>query len=128
MLERVNDHADRGKGMIGNRHRKGASCSSLKAGWNQSFLCIFVLSSELNTDSCVIPLLGATGFINMLDRGYFLRQIRTLLKFAKQTTDPLFAAFLMEKVVHLKSQVEEIPPARDIGPAAPDVEPENRSE
>jgi hypothetical protein len=73
------------------------------------------------------PAWGDGGFIDMLGRLYLVRQIRTLLNFAKQTSDPLFAAFLMEKAVHLKSQIEESPPARDISPAAPDVEPENRS-
>jgi hypothetical protein len=63
----------------------------------------------------------------MLDRAYFLRQIGTLLKFAKLTSDPLFAAFLMEKAVHLKSQVEENPPPTELSPLAPDVEPENHS-
>jgi len=61
----------------------------------------------------------------MLDRAYFLRQIRTLLRFAKLTSDPLFATFLMEKAVHLKSQVDAISPAADGGPLPPDVEPEN---
>jgi|GEM_PF-1499498 len=69
-------------------------------------------------------LLGTGEFFTMLDRGYFLRQIQTLLKFAKQTSDPLFAAFLMEKAVDLKSQADETP-SRDVGPRAPDVEPEN---
>ena len=73
------------------------------------------------------PAWGDGGFIDMLGRLYLVRQIRTLLNFTKQTSDPLFAAFLMEKAVHLKSQIEESPPARDISPAAPDVEPENRS-
>jgi hypothetical protein len=63
----------------------------------------------------------------MLGRVYFVRQIRTLLNFARETSDPLFAAFLMEKALHLKSQIEESPPAKDVGPAAPDVEPEDRS-
>jgi hypothetical protein len=67
------------------------------------------------------------GFISMLDRAYFLRQIRTLLKFARQTSDPLFAAFLIEKAVHLKSQAEDSPAPTDVSPLAPDVEPENGS-
>ena len=62
----------------------------------------------------------------MLDRSYFVRQIRTLLQFAKSTSDPRFAALLMDKAVHLKSQVEEAPPASDIGPCAPDVQPVNK--
>jgi hypothetical protein len=53
-----------------------------------------------------------------------VRQIQTLLRFAKSTSDPHFAAFLMEKAVHLRSQAEEIPPSADVSPLAPDVEPE----
>ncbi|MDE2378382.1 hypothetical protein [Bradyrhizobium sp.] len=60
----------------------------------------------------------------MLDRAYLVRQIRTLLKFAKSTSDPRMAAFLMDKAIHLKSQVEEVPPATDRSPLAPDVDPE----
>lgn len=64
------------------------------------------------------------GFIAVLDRAYFVRQIQTLLTFAKSTSDPAFAAFLLDKAVDLKSQAEEAPPARDLGPRQPDVEPE----
>ena len=96
-------------------------------GTNSScaFLC---LKWEPMTESCVIYPMGAMGFIAMLDRAYLLRQIRTLLKFANQTSDPLFAAFLMEKAVHLKSQVEETPPPKDVSPLPPDVESENVSQ
>jgi hypothetical protein len=70
--------------------------------------------------------LGKNGdVITVLDRAYFVRQIRTLLRFAKSTSDPRLAAFLMDKAVQLKSQVEERPPAADISPRAPDVEPQN---
>ena len=104
------------------------SNSSLEVAWNQFSLCIFVLNWEPNANSCVIHLLGATGGSSTCLVVYIsCVRIRTLLNFAKQTSDPLFAAFLMEKAVHLKSQIEESPPARDISPAAPDVEPENRS-
>jgi hypothetical protein len=81
--------------------------------------------TEQNIGSRVMSTLGAMGCIAMLDRAYFLRQIRTLLRFAKLTSDPLFAAFLMQKAVHLKSQVDAIPPAADVGPLPPDVEPKN---
>ena len=66
------------------------------------------------------------GEIAVLDRTYLLRQIETLLKFAKATSDPDFAAFLVDKAVHLKSQVEAAPAAPDISPLAPDVEPEKK--
>ena len=68
--------------------------------------------------------IGAVGFIAMLDHGYFFRQIRILLKFARLTSDPLFAALLVEKAVKLKSQAEGIPRPTDMSPLAPDVEPE----
>jgi hypothetical protein len=64
------------------------------------------------------------GFIVVLDRAYFVRQIQTLLTFAKSTSDPAFAAFLLDKAVDLRSRVEEAPPARDLGPRPPDVQPE----
>lgn len=60
----------------------------------------------------------------MLDRAYFVRQVRTLLTFAKSTSDPAFAAFLLNKAADLKSQADEAPPAADVSPRAPDVEPE----
>ena len=60
----------------------------------------------------------------MTGRAYFTRQILTLLKFAQSTADPKIATFLLDKAVDLKSQAEELPPALDIGPQPPDVEPE----
>jgi hypothetical protein len=62
----------------------------------------------------------------VLDRAYLVRQIRTVLKFATLTSDASFAAFLVDKAVHLKSQTEEIPPTGDVSPRAPDVEPERK--
>ena len=47
--------------------------------------------------------IGAVGFIVMLDHGYFFRQIRMLLKFARLTSDPLFAALLVEKAAKASS-------------------------
>ena len=82
------------------------------------------LRLEQYAGSRVMHSAGERGRIAVLDRAYFVRQIRTLLKFAKSTTDPDFAAFLMDKVVYLKSQAEELPPATDVSPHAPDVEPE----
>ena len=60
----------------------------------------------------------------MLDHAYFVRQIRTLLTFAKSTSDPAFAAFLLDKAASLKSQAEDALPAADASPRPPDVEPE----
>jgi hypothetical protein len=64
------------------------------------------------------------GFNAVLDRAYFVRQIQTLLTFAKSTSDPAFAAFLLDKAADLKSQADEAPPPRDLGPRPPGVEPE----
>jgi hypothetical protein len=57
-------------------------------------------------------------------RTYFTRQAKTLLKFAQSTSNPELAAFLVEKAVALKTQVDESVPARDLSPRAPDVAPE----
>ena len=62
--------------------------------------------------------------ITVLNRAYFVRQIRTLRMFAKLTSDPAFAAFLLDKAADLKSQAEEAPPAAGLSPRPPDVEPE----
>ncbi len=71
---------------------------------------------------------GAVGCIAVLDRAYLIRQIRTLLKFAKSTSDPRFAALLMDKAVHLKSQAEEVSPETDRSPLAPDGSRRRRNE
>ena len=60
----------------------------------------------------------------MLDRSYFVRQLLTVLKFAKLTSDPHFAVFLAEKAIDLDSQAKAVPAALDVSPRAPDVEPE----
>ena len=43
----------------------------------------------------------------VLSRDYFVRQVTSLLKFAKETTNPQLAAVLIEKAADLKSQVDE---------------------
>jgi hypothetical protein len=60
----------------------------------------------------------------MLDRVYLVRQIRTMLKFAQLTSDPRFAAFLIDKAIHLRTQVDEVSTVTDTGLRTPDVEPE----
>jgi len=67
---------------------------------------------------------GRWGFIFVLDRTYFVRQLLTVLKFAKLTSDPRFAAFLTQKAIDLDSRAKAVPPASDVSPRAPDVEPE----
>jgi len=54
-----------------------------------------------------------------------VRQVVTLLKFAKSTTNPQLAAVLIEKAADLKSQVDESSTTANLSPLAPDVEPEN---
>jgi hypothetical protein len=59
----------------------------------------------------------------MLDRVYFVRQIRTVLKFAQLTSDRRFAAFLIEKAEHMRSRIEEVS-TRDVGLLAANIEPD----
>lgn len=54
-----------------------------------------------------------------------MRQVTTLLKFAKATTNPRLAAVLIEKAAVLKSQVDEPSTMPDPTPQAPDAAPEN---
>jgi hypothetical protein len=58
---------------------------------------------------------------------YFTRQAATLLKFAKSTTNPDLAAFLIEKAADLKFQGDETMPPPDRSPVAPDVELADKS-
>jgi hypothetical protein len=59
----------------------------------------------------------------MVGKTYLSRQMLVLLSFARQTNNPELSALLVQKAARLKSQADEITPARDIGPKAPDVEP-----
>jgi hypothetical protein len=93
----------------------------------EKFLCTVFHSINRNKNtlySLMRRVGGGGGSIAMLDRVYVLRQIRTMLKFAQLTSDPRFAAFLIDKAIHLRSQVDEFSTVADIGPRAPDVEPE----
>jgi hypothetical protein len=54
------------------------------------------------------------GCIAVLGHAYFLRQIQTVLKFAGLTSDPRFAAFLLEKAVDLKSQADQRPCVKSV--------------
>jgi hypothetical protein len=66
--------------------------------------------------------LGYHGESTVIGREYFVRQMATLLKFAKSTKDPNLAAVLIEKAADLKSQVDEFN-TPDLTPLAPDIEP-----
>jgi len=54
-----------------------------------------------------------------------VRQVTTLLKFAKATTNPQLAAVLIEKAADLKSQVDEPSTMPEPTPQTPDAPPEN---
>jgi hypothetical protein len=67
----------------------------------------------------------------VLSRDYFVNQVASLLKFAKETTNPQLAAVLIAKAADLKSQVDEsstTPQAPDVGPETsplpPDIRPQ----
>jgi hypothetical protein len=60
----------------------------------------------------------------VLSRDYFLSQVTSLLKFAKETTNPQLAAVLIEKAADLQSQVDESSMTPDPSPQTPDVHPE----
>jgi hypothetical protein len=62
--------------------------------------------------------------ITVAGRSYFTRQAKTLLEFAKSTSNRELAAFLVEKAAALKTQVDESSPPPDLSPRAPDVSPE----
>ena len=61
-----------------------------------------------------------------MGRVYFARQARTLLRFAKSTSNPELAASLIERAADFKAQIDA-----DKRPSfslqAPDVEPEERA-
>ena len=58
----------------------------------------------------------------VVSRNYFTRQVATLLKFAKTTSDPKIVIALVDKVSELKSQADEALPMPDLSPLPPDVE------
>lgn len=61
----------------------------------------------------------------MVSRNYFTRQVVTLLKFAKSTSDPKVVTALVDKAIELKSQADETTaPPSDRSPRAPDMEPD----
>ena len=67
----------------------------------------------------------------VLSRDYFVNQVASLLKFAKETTNPKLAAVLIAKAADLKSQVDEsstTPQALDVGPETSPLPPDIRSQ
>jgi hypothetical protein len=66
---------------------------------------------------------GNSGENIVASRRYIMRQVATLLRFAKETADPKVAAALVEKAERLKAQIDETRPPPDWSLRAPDVEP-----
>jgi hypothetical protein len=60
----------------------------------------------------------------MVGRAYLSRQVVALLTFARETNNPELSALLVHKAARLKSRADEITSPQDIGPKAPDVEPD----
>ena len=54
----------------------------------------------------------------------FTLQAKTLLEFAKSTSNPELAAFPVVKAAALKTQMDESSPPPDLSPRALDVAPE----
>ena len=65
-----------------------------------------------------------TGDIEQVpSKNYLIRQAETLLRFARQTRDPSFAAVLIEKAADLIEKFDELSlPKKDLGPQPPDVD------
>lgn len=57
-------------------------------------------------------------------KDYLIKQVATLLKFARQTSDPGVAAVLLGKAADLNEKVEQLPSLQtDMSPSPPDVLP-----
>lgn len=60
----------------------------------------------------------------MPHKNYFIRQAASLLRFAKETSNPEVATVLMVKAAEFNERLDEIQlPKMDASPRAPDVEP-----
>jgi hypothetical protein len=70
---------------------------------------------------CVFRKVAKQGSI-VVDRNYFVRQVQTLLKFAKTTSDPQIVVAVVDKAAELKSRADKTTPPPDVGPLPPDVE------
>jgi hypothetical protein len=61
----------------------------------------------------------------VVNLNYFVRQIQTLLRLAKSTSDPQIVVALVDKAAELKSRADKTTPPSDVGPLPPDVERPN---
>jgi hypothetical protein len=63
------------------------------------------------------------GNADVPSKHYLLRQVATIMKFAKETNDPAIAARLLAKAASLNEKLDEINLSKmDVSPRAPDVE------
>ena len=63
------------------------------------------------------------GNADVPSKNYLLRQVATVMKFAKETNDPEIAARLLAKAASLNEKLDEISLLKmDVSPQAPDVE------
>jgi hypothetical protein len=58
------------------------------------------------------------------NRNYFIQQVTTLLRLARETTDPRIAVQVLDKAAALTEHLEQAPAEMDVTPRAPDVHPE----
>jgi hypothetical protein len=77
--------------------------------------------SEPNVGSRIFRRVAKRGSI-VVDPNYFVRQVQTLIKFAKSTSDPKVVTALVDKAAELKSRADKTTPPSDVGPLPPDVE------
>jgi hypothetical protein len=76
-----------------------------------------------NTDRPALFPKGKERGSKVASRQYIMRQVATLLKFAKETNDQKVAGALIEKAASLQARVDERLPAPDWSSRAPHVEP-----
>jgi hypothetical protein len=66
--------------------------------------------------------LGDREQATVLGKSYLTRQVATLLRFARSTSDPNLATILINKAADLKAKIDDAPHQKmDVGLAAPDV-------
>jgi hypothetical protein len=60
----------------------------------------------------------------MIGKDYFARQAMILMKLARLTKDPKFAAGLTDKAADLKALSDEAPMVPDASPSPPGIQPD----
>ena len=87
------------------------------------FVRFSTFAAELNRVPCVLGMAETQGYI-VPSRNYFIQQVTTLLRLARETTDPRIAVQVLDKAAALTEHLEEAPAEMDVTPRAPDVHPE----